>query len=231
MNQSVIISSFFIFLCLHQTPAQNLSKSEPAKDPKRLCPQGHLYFNGTRTCYIAGEKGPCQGSLMAVESPNNDEFGDCTCKIFSHLGLHCQTRPAVHWSDSRCYFIFDQGPCRTDEWLAVSPWAPPKCEQIPCLDLYHAQTPLNYSRYEEASAVFVFGFKNSCYITGTQAFCPKGHLAVFAAGSDIPSCRKRKDICYNLPFYTHPEAGTYECEDGTESDGHGGCLPSMSDSY
>ncbi|CAG7786041.1 unnamed protein product [Allacma fusca] len=179
-----------------------LSPSRP------ICNKGdyRVYFKQTHRCYVEGKQGPC-GQLMILhgvkrDANQSDLFGECQCQTFGQLG--CDTRPTVYWqATKRCYFLFDQGPCRKGRWLVINQFNNPTCVTIPCPSEYNAQSQI--SRRDSADSdpdpKFVYSSYSKCNLTLTQGFCPDGEIVHFTSTSFRPLCRKATQEC--LPNYSN----------------------------
>ncbi|CAG7687549.1 unnamed protein product [Allacma fusca] len=187
------------------------------------CGNDRLYFPKTQKCYHSYSKGPC-GELMVLRpSLQNSNIGECHCAVSSHPNEDstCPSRPKVFWKNaSRCFYIFDQGPCKTGEWLIVNEDNSPKCERIPCLSVYNAQ--LKQEDYNIGDHKFVFSHQGKCYTTHTEGQwnCQPYEEVYFNDASFSPKCSG-----YFTCSVTGvaPRLRSNKCPDGSSPDTEGGC--------
>ncbi|CAL8091420.1 unnamed protein product [Orchesella dallaii] len=88
-----------------------------------------VYFGSPPKCYLTGEQGPCD-SFDKLFVKSDSEFGFCSCGCIEGIQLispqehqFCMPHSVgnlelVHVGDlEKCFWIFDQGPCKEDKWL------------------------------------------------------------------------------------------------------------------
>ncbi|CAG7821706.1 unnamed protein product [Allacma fusca] len=115
--------------------------------------------------------------------------------------------------------LYFQGPCPEGQWLVPRKDEGPKCEDIPCVDEYNAQ-----SKPFSGGSVFLFSHQDKCYTSGTadKGPCSANEIAYFLG---------HEHECSAFP-YGCAQGGTLgavnECEDESEPDFQGGCEPSTS---
>ncbi|CAG7820224.1 unnamed protein product [Allacma fusca] len=187
----------------------------------KLCGDERLYFNETRKCYPAKKKGPC-GELMVLEPSNADEnIGECNCEYIKGA-LMCPQRPKVLWTqESRCYYIYEQGPCKKGEWVVPHKDAAPSCESIPCPEKYEARLKEKY--YFSADSRFVFPHAGKCYQSYSQegGFCPADEIVYFVGGDSLNlHCANPNEVVCGVSY-----TPDMECPDHSEPDFQGGCEP------
>ncbi|CAL8091389.1 unnamed protein product [Orchesella dallaii] len=88
-----------------------------------------VYFGSPPKCYLTGQRGPCEGD-QSLFIKKGTPFGFCNCDCFQDQESRgkekkdqdrfCTARleefvymPALE----KCFTLYDQGPCKTDEWL------------------------------------------------------------------------------------------------------------------
>ncbi|CAL8091393.1 unnamed protein product [Orchesella dallaii] len=86
-----------------------------------------VYYGSPPKCFLAGQQGPCEeDQSLFVKSDSPDGFCNCNCfeggKVDSKkeqdqfcMGI---TKEFVFMpARGKCYTIYEQGPCKEDEWL------------------------------------------------------------------------------------------------------------------
>ncbi|CAG7835012.1 unnamed protein product [Allacma fusca] len=189
-------------------------------DVNELCGDKRLYFEEKKKCYPVLRQGPC-GELMVLEPSQDDKnIGECNCQYVKGGGPTCAQRPKVFWEqESRCYYIYDQGPCEIGEWVVPQKDERPSCETIPCMDKYTARLQREY--YNVGSGQFIFPRNGECYETLTTEgeFCLPTELVFFIGNDSLNLHCSRIGVC-GLTFTRDTN-----CADGSSPDFQGGCEP------
>jgi hypothetical protein len=94
----------------------------------------HSLLTALNRCYLAGQRGPCElGQKLFVE--RGSPFGYCNCACFEGIDIDYSSREmfcspqlttikCVFYTDiKKCYALYDQGPCKDNEWLVEVPEA------------------------------------------------------------------------------------------------------------
>jgi len=141
------------------------------------CPKEFRYHNESGMCFIPGEgKENACGKLMQFnEEPGSDIYGQCDCKAYHG----CDFRPLLYFpQENRCFHLFEQGPCKTDEWL------------IPGEKSYEAVCSNRTCPQEEnENNLTWFTLNGTCYQTSTTAFCKNPlETAHYEQGKLVPTC-------------------------------------------
>lgn len=119
----------------------------------------------------------CFVSATLIFALNLDAtFGICDCDHSLRCG-----RPLILWpSKNRCYYAYDQGPCREGKWLVFGADLHPVCKRNPCLDQEN-QDPSHDNRYW-------FSYKNKCYKTYSRGYCDEGKILFNEKTNFRPTC-------------------------------------------
>ncbi|CAG7833886.1 unnamed protein product [Allacma fusca] len=194
------------------SPATNSTQKGPCSLPHEF------YYNETKHCYLVDSfsQGPCGEQMTLIEEPGTP-FGKCACKKpLSGVG-GCEGRPLLFWPEtSRCYHIFEQGPCKDNEWLVVDAKNVTMCQPNPCSS-NHQQQPENNEN------TFTFSHNGKCYDTKTQAFCNAHEKVYFTGSSFEPICSVGARACF--VSFSVSTISRLNCADGTVRDSTGGCSP------
>jgi hypothetical protein len=182
------------------------------------CPKPFRYHNETGMCFIPGQGDhPCGADTLMefYEQPGTEAYGRCDCKPFSG----CDFRPLVFHADTkRCYHLFDQGPCKSDEWLTLGQKTyEPTCTNRPC-------PPNNPAAANQTW----FVFDGKCHQLGTQAFCANPmEIAQYDKGTLVPGCYFNPLKALNCLAGDGKTitlgSGSLPCPPGQQSTGSGSC--------
>ncbi|CAL8111800.1 unnamed protein product [Orchesella dallaii] len=160
----------------------------------------------TKKCYRVGERGPC-GEMM-VFTMEDANYGVCDCD----QSLRCG-RPLIYWpSKNRCYYAYDQGPCREGKWLVFGFDLHPVCRRNPCFS-EGVKQPSYDNRYW-------FNHKGKCYRTYTQGYCAQNEFLFSKRTHFRPTCVQDAECSFGRSRY---EVQSLVCLPGQRMDFLGQC--------
>lgn len=137
------------------------------------------------------------------------DFGICDCD----LSLRCG-RPLIYWPPKdRCYYAYDQGPCRENKWLVFGFDLHPVCRRNPCAEK-EERFPSHDNRYW-------ISYKGQCYRTYTKGYCHDDDEILFNMRTHFrPICVKNTN-CSQVP--PKGSVQTLTCLPGQRLDFFGKC--------
>lgn len=107
------------------------------------------------------------------KDPKNPSHGDCDCKDEVTV-----PRPiAYDGRTDKCYWLYEQGPCKSDEWFDMGENNIATCSKRSCPE----NLPEDWSTdpIETGKKKFWFRYRGKCYQIGTTAYCENPRQKVF----------------------------------------------------